>query len=704
MSSRTPALEIRAPFPFLQCSARQRMFDSSTWTSHAGQAARADAAHRRDIDGLRAIAVLSVVLNHLSVPMVPGGFVGVDVFFVISGYLITGIVHRELEEGRFSFLRFYERRARRIFPALFAMLGATLGVCLLVMLPTDLLATLRAALATLFFLSNLVFWKMDAGYFEETESRTNPLLHTWSLGVEEQFYVLFPLAFLLAHGLLRDRARVALALLAAAVLSFVGTAVILDRGNVSAAFYLSPFRAWELLGGAVLALGAIPPIRSALARELACAAGVCSVLAACVLYDESTLFPGTAALLPVLGTMAVIHAGTSGPTLAARLLGARPLVYVGLISYSLYLWHWPVVVLAQYLNGMEPVASYAALLLAISLLLASLSFHVVEQPFRNVQPRQGRRSAGQAVAFVAVAAVVCAAGLASTGFPQRFAPSVAAMDAARMQELPYRQCSDVSPAKGCRLGAEAAGPTMVLWGDSHLMAVAPVLHELLLRAGASAVFVPATGCAPVFGADSRIKPGCRRHADEVAALLNSDPKLQTVVLTAFWSTYFREDGPLALSSPGTPNVEGGAAAQKALVATLESLSRQVRRVVVIGPVPTYNKSVPAALALGGGNQAPGLDLAARHQVEKNALFMEAARGALRFDHVRLVEPMAWMCDVQCRVVEGGRSMYRDAHHLSIDGGKALASRLNEALARIFRERPDRPEARPIGSCSARLVG
>jgi peptidoglycan/LPS O-acetylase OafA/YrhL len=655
------------------------MFSSSTWTSVPGAAAHAPAAaYRPDIDGLRAVAVLSVVLNHLSALQLPGGHVGVDVFFVISGYLITGIISREMAEGRFSFRRFYERRARRIFPALFAMLAVTLAACLFIMLPTDFIGTVRAGLGTLLFASNVVFWQMDTGYFEETDSRTNPLLHTWSLAVEEQFYLLFPLFLLACMAWARRRATLVLA--ACAVLSFA-VAALLVRSNASAAFYLSPFRAWELLAGALLAMGALPPVRSALLRELLVGGGLCAILAACVAYGENTRFPGTAALLPVLGAAAIIHGGSGGSTLAGRFLASGPMVYMGLISYSLYLWHWPVIVLAQYLNGMEPATRHAGLLLVLSLLLAALSYHLVETPFRRPAGAQPpRRGLWQAAGFAAAGLVFCAAGLVTAGFPGRFAPAVAEMDAVRRQPLPYHdQCNDRDPDKACRLGAAAVEPKMLLWGDSHLLSMAPALHELLLKAGASAVFVPATACAPLMDVDSRIKSSCRGIAERVQEVLAARPELQTVVLSGFWSTYFREHGPLLWASGQGEHLEAEAAAAKGLQATVRWLLEHRRKTIVIGPVPTYEKNVAAALALQERDGVARLDLAQYPQRQKNALFAGAVRALPPDSRLQAADPLAWMCNPQCAVAVGGKSLYRDAHHLSTEGALALRQPIAEVL-------------------------
>ena len=654
------------------------MGSSMSWTQAFGPAMHAGSGtYRPDIDGLRAVAVLAVVLNHLPSALLPGGFVGVDVFFVISGYLITGIIGQEMAGGRFSFRRFYERRARRIFPALFFTVGATLAACFAVMLPTDLIAALQGALGALLFVANLVFWRMETGYFEEIDARTNPLLHTWSLGVEEQFYVLFPIFLFFCFRWVPR--RIAPVLAACTVVSFAAAALLV-RGNAAAAFYLSPFRAWELLAGALLAVGALPPLRVAALRELLVAGGLCAILAAALLYSETTRFPGASALLPVIGAMAVIQGGAGGSTLAGRLLSARPMVYVGLISYSLYLWHWPVIVLAEYVNGMRTAAGSSGPLLLVSVGLAVLSYHFVEQPWRRPALRRPHaRGLLQAVAFVAGATVFCIAGLLSSGFPGRFDARVAEFDAARRDPLPYRECNDRHAADACRLGAPGVEPSFLLWGDSHLMAMAPVLHDLLLQSRAAAVFVPATGCAPLLDVDIRMKAGCRDVAASVRAYLSAQPSIKAVALAAFWSTYFREHGPLRWEPREGVPLEGAAAAHGALGATVQWLTENGRKAVIVGPVPTFKTSVPAALALQLRSGQPLLDLSPEHQREKNVLFARAAGTLPKEGSVAAIHPLDWMCQAQCTVMLEGKSLYRDAHHLNDEGARFLRDRLADAL-------------------------
>jgi peptidoglycan/LPS O-acetylase OafA/YrhL len=323
--------------------------------------------YRPDIDGLRAVAIVPVVLHHADVPGFGGGYVGVDVFFVISGYLITRLLLAEAEDGGISIMRFYARRVRRIAPAL--LIGG------LAVLPAeDLLREAKNAVATLAFASNIRFAGLT-GYFDDAATE-QLLLHTWSLAVEEQYYLVFPL---LLAAAIRARAALRPLLWAVTMLSFAG-AVRWVAIDPTFAFYMLPARAWELLGGALLASGAVPAVYARRAREAASVLGFVLIAASVFFYAPQTNFPGVAALPPVLGAMLLIHAGDG--TATGRLL-SRPLpVGIGLISYSLYLWHWPILVLREQFI-VAPGAAGVAAAIALSVALAWASWRWVERPFRG---------------------------------------------------------------------------------------------------------------------------------------------------------------------------------------------------------------------------------------------------------------------------------------------------------------------------------
>lgn len=370
--------------------------------------------YRPDIDGLRAVAVLSVLFFHMGSTKTPGGFVGVDVFFVISGYLISYIVFSEVAEGRFSIVSFYERRIRRIFPALFGMLTAFTVFAGIFMLPNELTTYAKSLLSATLSGSNFYFW-LHSGYFDSPTA--NPLLHTWSLGVEEQFYIVFPLFLVAVRRLFPDRLRTAVVVLFFASLAASAWVVV---HHPTTAFYMLYTRAWELLMGTALSLGMFPRLTNAWTRNIASLAGIGLIAYADFFYTEHTVFPGLSALVPVLGSALIIGAGESGTSLVGSVLAWRPVVFVGLISYSLYLWHWPVIVI-QHLRVFGAMEHGTVLI--SSLLLGFLSWRFVERPFRSGPLKLSGRplfltAAAVMLVFIAASVAIWASG----GIHGRFTP------------------------------------------------------------------------------------------------------------------------------------------------------------------------------------------------------------------------------------------------------------------------------------------
>lgn len=376
--------------------------------------------YRSDIDGLRAVAVLSVVFDHLRMRF-SGGYIGVDVFFVISGYLISAVILTDLEKGLFSFAWFYERRIRRIFPALFSMLAVTTLLAYRYLAPSDLESYSRSLLAALFSVSNLLFWH-QAGYFD-APSAAKPLLHTWSLAVEEQFYIFFPILLVLVRRWFPKRLKEVI--LGISVLSFA-LACFWVRRDATTAFFLAPLRAWELLLGTMLSQSYLPEVRGRAMRNAASLLGILLILIPALAYTAATPFPGLAALPPCLGAALIIAAGENGPSLIGTVLSWRPFVFIGLISYSLYLWHWPILVFqnssALLLDSSEPNSRLVKIaVLLVSLLVASASWLLVETPFRQGRLRPDRRTLFLASAAATASISVLAVGfVASRGMPSRF--------------------------------------------------------------------------------------------------------------------------------------------------------------------------------------------------------------------------------------------------------------------------------------------
>ena len=636
--------------------------------------------YRADIDGLRAVAVLAVVAFHAGLAPFSGGFAGVDVFFVISGYLITGLILKAAAAGEFSVAGFYERRIRRIFPALFAMLFVVLAVGAVVLLPDDFFDLGNTGIAATFFAANFVFAK-ELGYFGSA-AELSPLLHTWSLAVEEQFYIIYPLLVMAVLGRWPGGLRLVLWGLLVASLAYSVWAV---GATPQVAFFLFPSRAWELLLGAVVAAAAVPALPGRWAREGAAVVGAVAVVASLVALDDMTPFPGLAAVAPAVGTALLIAAGPE--TVVARGLAWRPVVFVGLISYSLYLWHWPLLVLArQFLvtPDLTPVAT--AVVLMVALAASVLSWRFVEQPFRRGRFRGWRRArvfrvAGGAMALGLVAGLVVTW---SDGLPGRLPDDVIAIaDVRNDYSAEARRCLAGGGAIAfddlCALGADGEPPTFLFWGDSHAGAMLPGVDEAARAAGRGGLFAGSSACPPLLDIDPPIADGrdCRGFNATVLAAAVADARIDTVVLAARWAIYAegtrfgQETGPAVVLRNGS-NDDSRGVFTTGLEQLVAALAAAGKKVTIIGPVPEVGHDVPIALAkarLGKGPAARSAatvlapDLAAFEA--RQAFILPTLTALADAVGARVIWPHETLCgDGRCRIENDGRPLYSDDDHLA----------------------------------------
>lgn len=610
--------------------------------------------HRRDIDGLRALAILPVLLFHAHVPGFSGGYVGVDIFFVISGFLITGIIAREVDAGRFSIIGFYERRFRRIMPALSVMILVVLALSTWLYLPSDLESVPKSALAATLFASNLWFFT-DTGYFAGGAD-VKPLLHTWSLAVEEQFYIGFPVLLLV---IARFASKWRIAIIWAIACTSLALCIAMRRDATGFAFYLLPTRGWELFAGGLLALGAIAPVRNRLLREGIASAGLAAIIYAVVCFDKNTLFPGAAALVPVLGAAALIHAAPG--TCVGRLLGAAPLVGIGLISYSLYLWHWPFIVFAEYATDLPLHGSLQLLVIVGSGVAAWLSWRFVERPFRDRSQVTARSVFASTGVSIAILCGLSAALIHAGPWPSRFAPAVLAQVAGRDDISPERgRCHDsfMRHAQPCVLGA-VAKPSAMLWGDSHGVEMAYALSEKMKAKGGAIIQRTTSSCPPVLGYQAK-DIRCAQANDAAIKALREDPTIRTVNLAAFWAN----------GDFDTP------AFVAKLDATIQAIRALGRNVVLIGPVPPQPFDVPRHLAhlaqRGDLNDAHGVE---RRWVEDRTVLLRSSFDRWQRQGVTLIDPIARLCGPQwCTIERNGRPLYFDSHHLSVTGARLILGR------------------------------
>ncbi len=622
-------------------------------------------SYRPDIDGLRALAVLPVVLYHAKVPGFSGGFIGVDIFFVISGFLITGIIAREVDAGEFSILTFYERRARRILPALLAMIAFVLIAASWLFLPHDFAGVAPSALAAIGFMAN-VYLFTQTGYFQAS-SQVTPLLHTWSLGVEEQFYIGLPILFILIVRTMpawRLKAVIVLALI-----SFVW-AVFKQADSDGFAFYMLPTRAWEMFAGSLLAMGMVPAIRRRWIAEVICAAAVAAIVAATVLYDRHTVFPGVAALVPVLAAAALIHAAPG--TRTGQILSMKGPVWIGLISYSLYLWHWPLIVFWRYTLDEKLTGLHSAALIAVSIAVAWLSWRFIERPFRSKARFPAKRiwqwSAGGIGVVAGSATLMLAPGiLGGSGWPARFDENALRYANAVYDHSPVRaacvadRIADHSPdctlgaAQGSRGDAEAGAdpsvePAAIIWGDSHGVEIAWVLGERYAARGQVILQRTRGSCPPAIGYDPATDPRCAAFNRGVLAEIAAADRLSTVYLAGYWKQApYRE-----------------ARLDQLMDATISQLQQMGKRVVIIGPIPTQPVAVPRLLAQQGLD-APTLPIS---EFEENTAWFTSHFPKWRARGVTIIEPIDRMTrGDRTMIVAGDSPLYYDDNHLSLAGAR-----------------------------------
>jgi peptidoglycan/LPS O-acetylase OafA/YrhL len=657
-------------------------------------------AYRPEIDGMRAIAVLAVVLYHFSIPGLGGGMVGVDIFFVISGFLIGGILWRELKHtNRLRLGAFYIRRIRRLAPAYFAMAALTLLAGYAILLPFEFREFGKELIAATSYLANVHFWR-ETGYFD-IGVENKPLLHTWSLSVEEQFYLFLPFFLLILRFSRRGLVGALWVLFALSLAACIATTPL----SHSAAFYLFPFRAWELLAGVLLAIWAED--REVRPRAWASWLGLALMLGGIAFNQPGPGFPGWQVAVPVLGAVLVILNGRERNPVNL-LLSTRPLVFTGWISYSLYLWHWPVLTLSLYWRSEYSGWGETVGWLALAVGLSVLSWALVERPLRMAKSiRPGwllTLWAALSALFIGIGGVI----YLKDGAPGRFAPHIRThIDASADFLQDWTRCH--VPETGiwagteiCPLGPEGKAE-LLIWGDSHVRAVKEGLEQLAFELDTPALLIWRAGCPPIFGlgkaenTTSRQEDfACAEANARIRVAVGGETGLKRLLLVGRWSYYAEGAGTgsdadntiqlEALADAGLTSTTQAGLYAESFPRTVALLSQWFEQIYVLRQppeIPFYgSREIARAAAHGRLPEDAGSlftvsreTLAARNVRAETPLMAMAARG-----EIALLDSWPWYCtEHACSALPDGQALYFDNNHIT----NSAARRMRELFAPAF---------------------
>lgn len=661
--------------------------------------------YRPDIDGLRAVAILSVILYHAGIGL-DGGYVGVDVFFVISGYLITQVLltgnnyYLSVRGGLFSF---WVRRIRRIVPALIFVLLVVSLVSVFLLMPDELQAYGESLLASSGFYSNVLFYS-QAGYFD-APSLSKPLLHTWSLGIEGQFYLLFPLFLLLAPHRPKPRGWGIFALFVASLAGSIYGVYL----NPSFTFYMLPTRAWELLFGSILALGFLRPIKEKPVNLFVQVVGFASIGWAIFFFSTNTRFPGASAILPAFGTFAVIYTRSDDKWASpvSYLLERPLLIHLGKISYSLYLWHWPILVLISYVYGRKPYQTEALEGLIIAIVLAVFTYRLVEIPYirwHHSEKTKRLLLGGLVTAFLALLALGTLFKQ-SHGLPFRLSSAALAYAAGAKDVAPDAEhCHTLKPERVqnkqlCPLGIDTGkSPVFVVWGDSHAHALYGLFGNLARQHGVYGVHGSYSACPPLLGIEvaTHINDECRRFNEAMLDYINRS-NINTIFLVAYWSVYPQGLTPHGMDIGEQPFLVeqlGGRSSvkqskwlfEKSLEQTVQKLTKAGRTIYILEQFPESTANIPLGLARATLFPFPHINYLrpSMRDVDARQSFVDGVFKRISEKYpITLIRTHDFFCwDGYCQIESNGRSLYRDSNHLSNFGANYAASILKPIFEKI----------------------
>jgi peptidoglycan/LPS O-acetylase OafA/YrhL len=640
--------------------------------------------YRKELDGLRALALIPIMFLHAGFSTFSGGFVGVDVFFVLSGYLITSIMLGDLQRGTFSIARFYERRARRILPALFVVLLICSALVWFWLLPAEIEQYSKSLLATLFFVSNVFFWK-TTGYFD-VSTELNLLIHTWSLAIEEQFYMLFPL---LLWVLWKWGQRWIIPILSIIALMSLALAQYSSTRYASFDFYLLPTRTWELISGALLALyifyrskqvtvASSDQTKSTWIQELASAAGLGLIAYAQLTFHAKMPFPGVYALIPIIGATLIIFFGHQN-TWVGKLLSTKIIAGIGLISYSAYLWHQPLFAFARLRSLQEPSHGVFVLLILATFVLAMLTWALVEQPFRHRPTESQWLSNRKTIAISIIAfAVLLISALWGIARPKDH------KDNQHFQALMARingneglgPCGmDFDTNLQCKTkSARESAPEILVWGDSFAMH----LVDGVIASNSEVKLIQATltSCAPIIGL-TRISGDmdpqqCFAFNDKVMRYIREHRNIRYVVI----SSPFHEmnEAPSVLQNGKAVDTDRSAIAAKHLKETLSAIEKAGATPILISPPPQSEGNHGLCLVNASLKK---IDLEQCDFPLVKLGYPESVHQGLQQSGAKVISLVDFMCDqAKCKSSKDGVFLYRDPWHLSIEGSQYVGKQMD----------------------------
>ena len=631
--------------------------------------------YRAEIDGLRAIAVIPVILFHAGFELFSGGYVGVDVFFVISGYLITTILIKDLENNSFSLVNFYERRARRILPALYFMIITSVIIGWFILTPYFYRDLFQTITATSFFMSNYLIY-LKSGYFAAIAD-LKPFLHTWSLAVEEQYYVLFPILLFLFWRF--GRIATVLLLITLLIFSFLYCLWALDH-RPNANFLLLPSRAWELLAGCLVAF--FIQKKGLLSNNFFATLGLVAIIVSVFMFDSSTPFPSYYTLVPVFGAIAIITFA-NGKTLVAQILRARIIVGLGLISYSLYLWHQPVFSFLKHLLFAKPTYFQSFVALVFIFLISLFSWQYVESPFRNKKKFSKKIIIIFSIVVIVTTALLGLLGHKKMGFTNRLNTETQSISEGAFDKNPRQFACNFLDEKSeidesCLLGDKKnVEPTIALIGDSHADHLLESFHNQLILEGLTAYNFSFKNCSPVSFVSNTSNFIENECFEKISDFLNNNKDVNRVVAAFRWVTSIPGKGYGNFAKDDSLDKKVLKDRGKIIAKKLENLAGSEIKLVLVYPVPEAGEDVPNYTVkkriLGEKNfilQIPFTSFMERNKYAYHALDLVTTTKEI----VR-VYPSRVLCkeisEGYCKTVFKGKSLYYDDDHLSNYGASLL---------------------------------